>query len=84
MINKKNLIKKIIYRSSHRGTKEMDIVLGKFVKKNIDNFNLAELNDLVKLMELDDDTLQKWYFENYNNNLVPVNKVTQMLKIFKF
>ena len=84
MINKKVLIKKIIYRSSHRGTKEMDLVLGKFVKRNIDKFNISELQDLVKLMEVDDDIIKKWYFENSNSKTVPLNKVTQMLKIFKF
>ena len=32
------LKKKIIYRSNYRGTKEMDKLLGKFVKKYINNF----------------------------------------------
>ena len=32
------LKKKIIYRSKYRGTKEMDKLLGKFVKKYIDDF----------------------------------------------
>ena len=39
-MNKINsLKKKIIYRSEYRGIKEMDLLLGKFVKKYIDNFN---------------------------------------------
>ena len=37
MINKEVLKKQIIYRSTHRGSKEMDILLGNFVKKYIDN-----------------------------------------------
>ena len=36
MINIDELKKKIIYRSNYRGTKEMDKLLGKFVKKYID------------------------------------------------
>ena len=36
MTNKEILIKKIIYRSIHRGTKEMDLLLGNFVMKHID------------------------------------------------
>ena len=43
MTNKEILKKKIIYRSTHRGTKEMDLLLGNFVKKYIDNFNNSEL-----------------------------------------
>ena len=36
MINIHELKKKIIYRSSYRGTKEMDNLLGSFTKKYID------------------------------------------------
>ena len=46
MTNKEILKKQIIYRSTHRGTKEMDLLLGKFVKKNIDKLDTAELEDL--------------------------------------
>ena len=38
--------KKILYRASYRGTKEMDILLSSFVKKYIDKFNKNELKDL--------------------------------------
>ena len=50
MNNKKNLINQIIYRSTHRGTKEMDILLGNFVKKYINKFNDNELSDLDKIL----------------------------------
>ena len=33
MANNEILKKQIIYRSTHRGTKEMDLLLGNFVKK---------------------------------------------------
>ena len=84
MTNKEILKKQIIYRSSHRGTKEMDLLLGNFVKQNIDRFTNSELRDLEKLMEIEDEILQKWYFEKSNNNLISFNKVTEMLKEFKF
>ena len=63
MTNKEILKKQIIYRSSHRGTKEMDLLLGNFVKQNIDKFTNSELSDLEKLIETEDEILQKWYFE---------------------
>ena len=34
MENKKKIINKVLYRSTHRGTKEMDILLGNFVKSH--------------------------------------------------
>ena len=84
-MNKINsLKKKIIYRSEYRGIKEMDLLLGKFVKKYIDNFNYDELLDLYEILEIDDDTILKWYSNlNYEIN-VPDNKVSKLLKKFKF
>jgi antitoxin CptB len=83
MLNKEILKKKIIFRSTHRGTKELDLLLGTFVKKNIDNFNENDLNDLEALVNNDDETLLKWYYDDQSLNLVHVNKVSQMLKKFK-
>ena len=84
MTNKDILKKQLIYRSTHRGTKEMDLLLGNFAKKNINYFNNSELNDLNKLLQINDDILKKWYFEKKNKKLLPVNRVSLLLKDFKF
>ena len=83
MTNKEILKKQIIYRSTHRGTKEMDLLLGNFVKKNIDKFTDSELKDLENLLEIDDEILQKWFFGKNNENSVPINKISEMFKEFK-
>ena len=83
MINKKILKKKIIYRSMHRGTKEMDLLLGKFVSKHIEKFNSQELLDLNNLIFIEDEILYKWYFENISSNVIPNTKVSKMFKNFK-
>ena len=83
MTNKDILKKKIIYRSTHRGTKEMDLLLGLFTKKNINTLNDSELNDLNNLLQINDEILKKWYFEKSCINQVPINKVSLMLKKFK-
>ena len=61
MLNKEILKKQIIYRSMHRGTKEMDLLLGNFVKKYVEEFNINELKDLEKLLFIEDDIIYKWY-----------------------
>ena len=83
MTNKEILKKQIIYRSMHRGTKEMDLLLGNFVKKHIDKLDSNELMDLDKLLFIEDETIYKWYFENNSNNIIPNTKVSAMLKNFK-
>ena len=83
MTNKEILKKQIIYRSMHRGTKEMDLLLGNFVKKYIDELNVAELKDLTKLLFIEDEVIYKWYFAKNSDKLIPKTKVTIMLKNFK-
>ena len=83
MKNNMTIKKKIIYRSTHRGTKEMDLLLGTFVKKNINFLNDSELNDLDKLLEIEDKILEEWYFDKITLNALPNNKIAKMLKKFK-
>ena len=83
MTNKEILKKQIIYRSMHRGIKEMDLLLGNFVKKHIDKLDSNELKDLDKLLFIEDEVIYKWYFENNSNNNIPNTKVSTMLKNFK-
>ena len=56
-----NLKKRLIYRSQYRGTKEMDKLIGSFVQSNIDKFNEIQLNELEIFLDVDDDTLYKFY-----------------------
>ena len=51
--------KKLLYRASYRGTKEMDILLSSFVKSYIDKFSNSQLKELEKFLFYED-------FEAYN------------------
>ena len=55
------LKKKIIYRSNYRGTKEMDKLLGKFVKKYINDLQEEDLIDLDRFLNIDDTNLYNFY-----------------------
>lgn len=83
MLNKEILRKQIIYRSTHRGTKEMDLLLGSFVKKYLNILNVEELEDLKKLLLIDDEIIYKWYIEKIPSKNVPKTKVSMLLKKFK-
>ena len=83
MTNKEILKKQIIYRSMHRGTKELDLLLGSFVKRHIDEFNNTELKDLEKLLFMEDQVIYNWYFKKDSNNSIPNTKVSLILKNFK-
>ena len=83
MTYKETLKKQIIYRSTHRGTKEMDILLGSFVNKYIEKFNHIDLKNLNNLLMTEDEFLYQWYFNKRNLKKIPENKVSKKLKKFK-
>ena len=82
IINIANLKKKIIYRAKYRGTKEMDILLGSFTKKYINNFDELELNYLSDLLDFDDENLFKFNQGEEISIKINVNKVTNLFKNF--
>jgi succinate dehydrogenase flavin-adding protein (antitoxin of CptAB toxin-antitoxin module) len=83
-MNKLDVIKrKIKYRSKYRSIKEMDLLLGNFVKKYIDIFDYNELLSLYEILEKDDDDIFKWYTGKEENINIQKNKVSDTLKKFK-
>jgi len=84
MTNNEILKKKIIYRSTHRGTKEMDLLLGNFVNKYIDSLNDDDLKDLDFLISIKDEIIHKWYFDNDPIEDIPNTKISSLLKNFRF
>tara|TARA_Y100000590_G_C15598660_1_gene969113 strand:+ start:126 stop:380 length:255 start_codon:yes stop_codon:yes gene_type:complete len=83
MTNNEIIKKQLIYRSTHRGTKEMDLLLGNFVRQNIDSLNKSDLVDLKYLLDLEDEILQDWYNQKTTKSLIPINKISKMFKKFK-
>ena len=72
-----SLKRKIIYRSNYRGTKEMDMLLQKFVNKYINELNQKELEDLHNFLNLEDEEIYNFY------NGKPLNKELEKKNICK-
>ena len=51
--------------------------------KYINTLNYSELIDLHNILEQDDDTIFKWYSNQNQNDKIPINKVSKLLKEFK-
>ncbi len=79
-LNIEELKRKILYRSSYRGTKEMDILLLSFVKSIFDKLSKDELNDLLNLVNIDDDNLYK--FKNGLKTNIEIDK-NDISKLFR-
>ena len=78
------LKKKIIYRSNYRGTKEMDKLLGKFVKKYINDLQKEDLIDLDKFLNIDDTNLYNFYNGFDTEFEIEKNNITLLFKNFKY
>ena len=83
-LNIDDLKKKIIYRSNYRGTKEMDKLLGKFVKKYINELPEEDLIDLDKLLNIDDTNLYNFYNGLNTDIQFEDNKINNLFKNFKY
>ena len=84
MSNKSEILKKkLIYRASYRGTKEMDILLSSFVNKYINDFDIIYLNELEIFLNYEDETILNYYQHNIIKKKIDKNKVSKIFKNFK-
>ena len=84
MINIDELKKKIIYRSNYRGTKEMDKLLGAFVRKYINDLSDDDLVKLEKLLDIDDSNLYNFLNGLETDFIFEKNNVTDLFKNFDY
>jgi antitoxin CptB len=52
--------KRLLWRATHRGIKEMDLILGGYVIRHLATFSGDDLDQLEAIMELPDQTMLSW------------------------
>jgi antitoxin CptB len=77
-----NLIKKLQYRSNHRGTKEMDLLIGGFATENLKKMTLEELKEFEILLNFTDKELSSWLVDNKKNNELENFSISNKIKEF--
>ena len=83
MTELENLKKKVLYRSNYRGTKEMDILLSRFVNKYIDSLSMDDLKKLNEFLDISDDELSNFYLNNKTTEEISNNPISKIFKNFK-
>ena len=78
-----NLIKKLQYRSNHRGTKEMDLLIGGFATENLKKMTLEELKEFEILLNFTDKEFSSWLVDNKKNNDLENFSISNKIKEFK-
>jgi succinate dehydrogenase flavin-adding protein (antitoxin of CptAB toxin-antitoxin module) len=79
-VSNTDFLKKLLFRSSHRGTKEMDIVLGGFFKKNCNVLSKKELDEFEKLLDFSDKILTDYFVMNGQNLNLESIKIAKKIK----
>ena len=63
-------LKKLFFKESHRGTKEMDIILGTFANKQLESMTKNDLALFDELLDISDPELYKWLTSD-NEEIIP-------------
>ena len=72
--------RRILFRATHRGTYENDILIGGFVRARIAGFTDADLDALEEVMELPDAMLADWLT---GRQPIPADCDTPMLRAIR-
>ena len=83
MTELENLKKKVLYRSNYRGTKEMDILLSRFVNKYINSLSMDDLKKLNEFLDISDDELSNFYLNDKTTDEISKNPISKIFKNFK-
>ena len=75
--------KRLIYRASYRGTKEMDILLSSFVNKYINVLDEMNLIELEKFLNFEDDAILNFYNFNITEKKIEKNRISKLFKNHK-
>jgi len=52
--------KRLLWRATHRGIKEMDLILGGFVAANLEGFSVEDIVELERIMDIPDQDMLTW------------------------
>jgi succinate dehydrogenase flavin-adding protein (antitoxin of CptAB toxin-antitoxin module) len=58
--------RRALWRASHRGSKEMDYLLGRFAEQAVDSMNADDISVLERLIETPDPQIELCLYEGYS------------------
>ena len=74
--------RKLLFRSSHRGTQENDLILGRFAEASLAEFGTAQLDQFEALLDCTDPELFDWIVEGRTPPPQHDHEVLQTLRRF--
>jgi antitoxin CptB len=76
--------RRLRFRSWHRGTREADLILGRFADTHLADFSAEQLDRYAQLLEKSDPDIWDWLTDRVPVPAVDDSDVLRLLKNFKF
>jgi antitoxin CptB len=74
--------RRALYRATHRGSKELDFLLGRFVEQNIETMTDVEIGVLERLIQVPDPEIAESLFEGNSLGEPALDTVVRRLRCF--
>ncbi|MEO9167464.1 MAG: succinate dehydrogenase assembly factor 2 [Aestuariivirga sp.] len=74
--------KRLLWRATHRGIKEMDILVGGYAQRHLDVMREAELAHFAELLEIPDQDLLSW--ATHQSSVPPDQQSTMLEAMLRF
>jgi succinate dehydrogenase flavin-adding protein (antitoxin of CptAB toxin-antitoxin module) len=74
--------RRALWRASHRGSKEMDFLLGNFAAQTIDKMNAAEIASFERLIDVPDPEIELSLYEGHSLGARDLDELIDRLRRF--
>ena len=75
--------KRLLFRSWHRGTRELDLLLGGFAERYLSTFTTPQLEVYEQLLEFSDPDIYRWITEAEPVPMAAQSDILTLLQNFK-
>ena len=74
--------RRALWRATHRGSKEMDFLLGRFAEQSLDGMNAAQIAVFERLIETPDPAIESCVLEGYSLGEPDLDELIERLRRF--
>jgi antitoxin CptB len=74
--------RRALWRATHRGSKEMDFLLGRFAEQSLDGMNAAEITVFERLIDTPDPAIESCVLEGYSLGERDLDELIDRLRRF--
>ena len=74
--------RRALWRATHRGSKEMDFLLGRYAQHTLDGMNASEIAVFERLIEASDPAIESCVLEGYSSTFEAAFSLTTLRPFF--